>query len=441
MNQYSIIERLAFHNPWWKDGNVPSSFIPDFEREIVKKLLSCLENNRAILVKGPRRVGKTTAFYQLIDILLKKDVSPKDICYVSLDDPLLKIPLDRILNGYQQYRGKLLNKGKVYFFIDEVQFLKDWEFTVKLYFDRKYPIKFFISGSSVSLLTQKIDSLAGRTIEELLFPFSFREYLLFFAKELNIDKYLKKEEIFPCEFPTAILPFVSEIKTQFYNFLRIGGFPHIYTENEQQFPKLIKEDIIDKVVFRDLIELYKIREPSYLERLFYYLGKNTAQIINITTLSNFLGISRTIVERYISYLERAMLYFRMPKFSHSLKETLRSNPKGHLIDPSLSNFFGADKNQLFESAVSGFLFSKFQKDIYFWRDQFHEVDVVLSGKEIIPIEIKNSQELEIPKSLIYFMEKYKLERGIVVYDGEFRKNKFSNKIIVFCPAWYFFIWI
>lgn len=439
MNNYAVLERLSFHNPWWVSGRVPLPFLPEFKRDIVSTLLSYLKIDRAILLKGPRRVGKTTAFYQLIDILLKNNIRPKDICYISFDDPILRTSLDEIIRIYDGYRGEKLQSGKVYFFLDEAQFLKEWEFTVKLYLDRKYPIKFFISGSSISLLTQKVESLAGRTIEEILYPLSFKEYLSFFVPSLIIEKHIKNKKLFPTNFLTSIVPLVPEIRVQFANFLRIGGFPHIYSEQEELYSKFIKEDILDKVIFRDLVELYKIREPSHLEKLFYYLGKNTSAIINLTTLSQSLGISRVVVERYISYLEHSLLYFRLPKFSKSLKETMRSNPKGHLIDPALCNFFGVSNDQILETTVSAFLFKKFQKNIYFWRDQFHEIDIVINRKGIIPIEIKNSNKQEIPKSMFYIMEKQKLDKGFVIYNGDFTKVKVGKKHIIFCPVWYFLL--
>lgn len=439
MNTYSIIERLNFHNSWWKDGKVPPVLIPEFHRSIFQTLITYLNRGRAILLKGPRRVGKTTVFYQIINKLLNDKIAPKDICYISFDDPLLRVPLNEIITVYEQFRGKKISTGTTYFFLDEAQFLKDWELTTKLYLDRKYPITFLISGSSTTLLTQKIESLAGRTIEETLFPFSFSEYLSLAVPEFNLSQ-TQRNSLFPEKLSSSISPFTREIKIQFANYFRKGGFPHLYQEKEELIPKFIKEDILDKVIFRDLVELYKIREPAYLEKLVYYLGKNTSSIINTTTLSQSLGISRAIVEQYISYLERALLYFRLPKFSASLKETLRSHSKGHLIDGSLSNYFGVEKDQQFESIIAAFIFAKYLKKVYFWRDQFHEVDLVIDNdKELIPIEIKNSEIKKIPPGLLYFMEKQKLNKGYVIYHGDFDKIKVGTQTIIFYPAWYFLL--
>lgn len=438
MENNLLIERLFFHNPWWRINKVPEAYLPKFKRDVFSQLYSYIQGKRAVILKGPRRVGKTTLFYQLIDALIKEGTAPADICYLSFDDPILKVPLEDIFKAYEQYRGKKLNDGKVYFFLDEAQFLKDWEFTVKLYVDRKFPVIFFVSGSSISLLTQKSETLAGRTIEETLLPFSFREYLNFFALP-EISSYVKKEKFSPGALPPKLAALAGDIRIHLINFLRRGGFPQLYSEKEDLYNKFIKEDILDKVIFRDIVELYKIREPSYLEKLFYYLGSATSALVNITTLSRALGVSREVIERYISYLERSLLYFRLPKYSKSLKESLRSNPKGHLMDPALGNFFGARQDQIFESAIASFLFSKYQKNLYFWRDQFHEVDCVATGKEIIPVEVKNSERKEIPPGMLYFMEKNKLTKGYVVYQGEFQIQKQANKEIIFYPAWYFFI--
>jgi predicted AAA+ superfamily ATPase len=281
--------------------------------------------------------------------------------------------------------------------------------------------------------------LAGRTIEETLFPFSFREFLSYFAPSLNIEARPDEARGFPESFSSSMIPVAKDVSIWFDKFLRLGGFPHIYAEDEALIPKFIKDDILDKVVFRDLVELYGIREPSYLEKLFYYLGRNTACIVSLSDISRSIGISRPVVERYISHLERSLLYFRLPKFSRSAKQTLRSSPKGHVIDPALANFFGAHDDQILESAVASFLYPRFQKRLYFWRDQIHEIDVIADDETLTPIEIKNSERQKVPRGLLYFMEKHDLPRGYVVYRGSFARVVIGSRQIIFCPAWYFLL--
>lgn len=394
------------------------------------------------MLKGPRRTGKTTIIYQMIDMLLKTGVKAKDILYLSFDDPLLKLPLEDVFTAFEEIKGSELKNFKSFIFIDEAQFLPSWELTVKLYFDRKYPIKFFVSGSSVSLLTQKTDSLAGRTIEETIYPFSFAEMTILNYPDTNLEKIIKtfKDKSIPEKFPAEISPFTKTLRLSLEKYLVFGGFPHLLKTPEELRTRLLTEDVVQKVIFRDLVERYSIREPSSLERLFAYLGKNTSGIINVSTLSASLELSRPIVEQYLSYLEHSLLIFRLHKFSHSPKESLRSNPKAHLIDPSLPRLYHAGSSQLLETAVADHLFAKYDDKLLFWRDQSHEIDLVIQKAEtLIPVEVKNNGSVDIPSGLIYFMGKEKLEQGVIVYQGNFEIKQIQGKKIYFIPAFLFLL--
>jgi len=440
MTNQKILRQLAFHNPWWETGGVPKPFLPAFKRFAFNKILAYLALKRIIIIKGPRRTGKTTLFYQLIDYFLKKGVNPQDVLYLSFDDPLLKLPLEKILEEFAVIRGKSLTSGKTLIFLDEAQFLPNWELIVKLYYDRHYPIDFFVSGSAISLLTQRKESLAGRTIEEVMLPFSFAEVAAFELRNPKFQRLL--EDLGGIKFeqlPQALISFESKLKILLSRFLKFGGFPHLLRQPPEFLRKLLQEDVVQKVVFRDLVELFNIREPSSLEKLLNFLGQNTASIVNLTTLSSNLGISRPAVEQYIAYLEQSLLFFRLRKFSHSPKERLRSNPKGHVVDPGLGALFGASNDQLLETAVAASLFAKHGRNLSFWRDQNHEVDLVIENKDILPIEVKNTKKTKIPNSLSYFMNKQNLSQGIVVYQGDFAVKKEGKKRIYFTPAFSFLL--
>ncbi|OGG17363.1 hypothetical protein A3D78_04080 [Candidatus Gottesmanbacteria bacterium RIFCSPHIGHO2_02_FULL_39_14] len=442
MNNQDLLERLAFHNPWWEKGQVPIVFTPPFKRFIFGKILSYLDLDRIVMLKGPRRTGKTTIMYQIIAQLLNNGINPRNILYLSFDDPLLKIPLEEILSAYEILKVSGLKDTASFIFLDEAQFFPDWELTVKLYFDRKYPLKFFVSGSSVSLLTQKTESLAGRSIEETIYPFSFAEMTLFNNPNSELEKLLKsiKGQLFVKNFPSAISPFINRLKLSLEKYFSFGGFPHILSAPPDLWTRLLTEDIVQKVIFRDLVERYNIRQPTSLERLFAYLGKNSSGIINVSTLSAGIELSRPITEQYLSYLEQSLLIFRIPKFSHSPKESLRSNPKAHLIDPSLANLYGANKDQLIETAVADHLFAKFGKNLLFWRDQNHEIDLIIRSKDLlIPVEVKNNHSQEIPNGILYFMQKENLQKGIVVYRGNFNIKHFQNMDIYFIPLYLFLL--
>ena len=139
----SLKETLHFYNPWWETERVPRDLLKEYQRPVLKDILSYLFLDRVIVLKGPRRTGKSTLLYQVADALLRRGVPPHDILFLSFDDIKLRMDLDDILKGYQEISRRLIKTGKpVYLLLDEVHFLDNWQFYVKKYFDRKYPVKF-----------------------------------------------------------------------------------------------------------------------------------------------------------------------------------------------------------------------------------------------------------------------------------------------------------
>ncbi len=76
MDTTTIKQTLHFYNPWWESGAVPSALVKEYKRPIVKDILSYLSLDRIIVIKGPRRTGKTTIFYQIIDNLIRQASLP-----------------------------------------------------------------------------------------------------------------------------------------------------------------------------------------------------------------------------------------------------------------------------------------------------------------------------------------------------------------------------
>ncbi|MGB9613403.1 MAG: AAA family ATPase, partial [Candidatus Margulisiibacteriota bacterium] len=177
-------ESLNFYNPWWRTGRVPDELKLVYQRPILRKLISYLNLDRIVVLKGPRRTGKSTLLYQIIDSLILNGVSPQSILYLSFDDIDARAELSLIIKAYEEILSKNIAETKeTYCLLDEVHFLDNWSFQIKKYFDRKFPIKFIVSGSSASLIKKGAESLAGRTVEEIILPFSFKEYLAFKTKD------------------------------------------------------------------------------------------------------------------------------------------------------------------------------------------------------------------------------------------------------------------
>jgi len=167
--------------------------------------------------------------------------------------------------------------------MDEVHFLENWQFYVKKYFDRKYPLKFLVSSSAATPIKKGAESLAGRTVEETLYPFSFYEFLSYRIKKKRltgiIDRIRKNLRHFELPDITDLTPYATEIKISFEEYAEKGGFPNLFSVEEPiLWKRLVREDIVEKVIYRDMVELYDIKNPEVLERLFLYLADITSGI-------------------------------------------------------------------------------------------------------------------------------------------------------------------
>lgn len=432
MTDNRLEKSLYFHNPWWREKKVPAEFLPSFQRPIIRQLNHYLEFlQRIIIIKGPRRTGKTTLLYQIAETLIAKEVNPFNILFLSFDDLNLRQDLDKIFNLYERIRGKTLKEKHIFCFLDEVHFLKDWSFTVKKYFDKKYPIKFLISSSAASLFRKSLESLAGRTVEEIILPFTFKEFVLYSLREdKGFLQFLKKGKLTPYE---------NELQILFQKYLAKGGFPHLLEiEEPSLWQKLLREDVLEKVIYRDLVQLYGVRDPEKLEKTFLYLANTTGQLLNLSSLAKNIGISRQHLEKYIYYLEQAYLIFLFNRFSLSPAKTSRSSAKLHLIDSGLSNVFSTVSNQDFiiESMIARHFLSMDSK-IFYYRNHF-EVDLIVTKqKEVIPVEIKNKEKPEKTdfKGLISFMKKFNTKKGLLLCRGFHGIEETEDMKIEIEPFW------
>jgi len=448
MNANALKESLYFYNPWWETARVPPELLKEYQRPVIKNLLSYFSLDRIIVLKGPRRTGKTILFYQIIDNLLKKGVPHSDILFLSLDDIKLRRDLDEIFKAYQEIHRRLIKEGPpIYVFLDEVHFLENWQFSAKKYFDRKYPLKFLASGSSATLIRKGTESLAGRTVDETIYPFSFYEFFCYQSKNPRImEKVHRLRESFAPMTPvdtTDLTPYLPEIKIIFEEYLERGGFPNLFGMKEAVlWKRLVKEDILEKVIYRDLVTLYDIKKPEVLEKLFYYLADITSEILSITNIANSLGLSREFAEKYIFYLEQALLVRRLKKFSKSVEKSLRSNEKVHLLDSGLVNAFSkVEEGQVLESIVASHLIRRRDENVYYYRN-IYEVDLVLEkGKKVFPVEVKYKDSISKRDlaGLLNFKSKFKPEVGVVVTrDLSGEDNSYGLRILFF-PAWLFLL--
>jgi uncharacterized protein len=335
-----IIQRVQAENPWWEPGNsigeIHQKMKPRAYFKLLFPLIKATQVQRAIVLMGPRRVGKTVMIYHCIQQLIRDGVHPKSICYFSVDHPIYNgLRLDKLLQYYGEASGIDYKFQPVFVFFDEIQYLREWEVHLKSAVDTLPNVKFIASGSAAAALRLKSqESGAGRFTDFLLPPLTFYEYLSLLDK-LDLVDQKPAASVLGAFWGTSK---IAELNEQFLFYLNYGGYPEvIFSEEIRKDPgRFIKNDIIDKVLLRDLPSLYGIRDIQELNYLFTSLAFNTANEVSLQELSQNSGVAKNTIKRYVDYLEAAFLLKLVHRVDHNAKRFDRANFfKVYLTNPSM----------------------------------------------------------------------------------------------------------
>jgi len=398
-----IKARLTFDNPWWDTGaqgkiaheTTPRrKYFPSFFQIVVDTSVK-----RAIVLMGPRRVGKTVMVYHSVRKLLNEGVAANQILYVSLETPLYTgLSLEKIL-GYFQEMFSHNRETKLFLFFDEIQYLRDWEIHLKSLVDSYPEYRFIATGSAAAALRRKsTESGAGRFSDYILPPLTFAEYLAFIGKEDTLIEVTDTGD----SGPVYVAKSIKDLNEEFINYLNYGGYPEaIFSETIQRNPgQYIKSDIIDKVLLRDLPSLYGINDIQELNRLFTTLAYNTGAEINLEGLSQSSGVAKNTIRRYLEYLEAAFLIRRVERIDQNAKRFKRATHfKVYLANPSMrAALFGQldATSEAMGALTETAIYSQWQHskttNLYYARWNTGEVDIVYldstNQKPIWAIEVK-----------------------------------------------------
>lgn len=356
----NILKVLTAYNPWWKTNSITPAFSKIYKRFAFYEAMKKLNNTqvkRTVVLTGTRRVGKTTIQYQMIDELLKNGVSPQRIVFISMDHPMLKLSaFNEILECYHE---NICADRDVYYFFDEIQYASEWDKWLKTIYDMQPETKVVATGSaSPALIKGNRESGAGRWSVIEVPTMSFYEY----CELLNIERPVLPNELRPTslvnmthqEFAEIMIK-LSDIQKHFNRYLRVGGFPELALSDDDIFAEqIMREDVVDKVLKRDLPSLYNIRNSTELERIFLYLCNVSSEIVSLETIAKELnGVSRPTVENYISYLESANLIYQSWPVNMADKKVLKARPKIYIADAAIRNAVLMDDNLLSDPTEMG----------------------------------------------------------------------------------------
>lgn len=154
---------------------------------------------------------------------------------------------------------------------------------------------------------------------------------------------------------TDIVMQLSKVQNHFTRYLQIGGFPELaLADNDIMAQQIMREDVVDKVLKRDLPSLYRIRNSTELERIFLYLCNVSSEIVSIEAIAKELnGVSRPTVENYIQYLESANLIYQSWPVDMAGKRVLKARPKIYIADAAIRNAVLMDDSLLTDPVEMG----------------------------------------------------------------------------------------
>ncbi len=405
-------------NPWWVSGKVQSEYLEFEERDIFNEIVKYLKDKQIIVLTGLRRVGKTVTLHHLINLLLKEN-KKENILYFNFD--LFDEPLDNILGQYSEKVKVDLKKEKIFVFLDEIQKRKNWENELKQLYDNFRNIKFFISGSSSLFIEKKTkESLAGRAFSFFLEPLSFKEYIK--LKKIAFDQ-------------ERIALYEDSLRKYLSHYLRIGGFPELINEHEEQkINKYIKEMVIDKIIYIDIPRSFNIEEPALLESLLSIISNNPGIIFDYDSIGSDLKRNRKTISNYILYLEKAFLIKKLYNYSRNVLTNEKKLKRFYPSSTSFSHLFNAEEGRIIENCIN--MNGNFR---FFYRIGNKEIDFISIDKknEIIPIEAKyqdkvNTKEI---KGTLAFLKSRNLRRGIIITKSLDKKEQINGKNIIFIPLW------
>jgi len=312
------------------------------ESEINMKSIS----SHALIITGIRRCGKSTLMHQMI----KQTADDKSL-YVNFESPLL---YNFSMNDFSRLDNIVKELGSEWLFFDEIQMIEKWELYVRQKLDEGY--KVVVTSSNASLLSSELGTkLTGRHIQQELFPFSYKEFIIFKSLENStesVHKYLLK-----------------------------GGFPeYLKTDDLHQLTTLF-----DDILIRDIVARFGIKEIKSLQNLASYLVANVGNRFSASKLRQPLSISATsTITNWLNYLENSYLFSFAPMYSYSMKTMLVNPRKVYCIDSgmveSLSLKGSEDLGHKFENLIFNHLRRANKEIFYFDNKSGGECDFVVMSR-------------------------------------------------------------
>jgi predicted AAA+ superfamily ATPase len=379
------------------------------KREIATELRQLAKSYPIVTIIGPRQSGKTT--------LAKTEFSSYKYC--SLENPDLR-------QFAQNDPRAFLKEYSAYVIFDEIQRVPELLSYLQEIVDNKNEKGLFILTGShqLKLRAEITQSLAGRTAILTLLPLTINEVL-------TTCKITDRDEL-----------------------IYRGFFPRIY--NDDLNPTKAFANYYQTYIERDVRQLIQLKNISLFEKFLKLLAGRVGQVVNLSSLSNDVGVTSTTLQEWLSVLEASFIIFKLePYYENFGKRVIKSSKiyftdtglLAYLLDLDSSKIVGRDPliGNIFENLVLLELLKSrlncgLRPNMYFFRDtNGNEVDIIFKqGAKLVPIEIKSSSTFnKVFTKGIYNFQKIssKATKGIVIYNGDFTPDTERYQVINFLKTY------
>jgi predicted AAA+ superfamily ATPase len=290
---------------------------------------------RAVAVMGMRRAGKTSFLWQLLSDRARAGTPRDGLLYFNFDDerltgmevPHLSLLAEEYFRQHPEWRGE----QRATWLLDEIQLVPEWERFTRRILDTEN-VELFLSGSSAKLLSREIaTSMRGRTMEAMVHPFSFREYLRHHGREPGqpADRLVMAER--------------SALQKELLTYLQLGGFPELQRAAARERNELLRNHV-DVTLLRDVIERHNVSSPNALRWMTRQLLSNPAGAFSVHKFYQDLkaqqvAVGKETLHDYLGHLEDAFLIHTLPLATTSERRRQVNPRKVFPVDPGLVAVF------------------------------------------------------------------------------------------------------
>jgi AAA+ superfamily ATPase len=312
------------------------------------------------ILAGIRRCGKSTILEMLKEELLESGISTDHIISLRYTSEAL----EENMSSKEMYLGikmQIKDNERYYLLLDEVQEVSGWEKAINSLLEEENT-DIYVTGSNSKLMSGEISSyLTGRYIMIPVYTLSFSEYLRFKQGDSHSKKDLLLE------------------------YIRMGGFPIVARSNfDESSAYQIVEGIYNSVINSDITRRYNIQNLDLFHRVVKFVVENVGKTFSANAIAKFLksegrSLSIESIYNYLSYLEKAFVIYRCPRYDLQGKSVLKTQEKFYLADPSLKYCIMGFNPKSIASMLENLVYFELRRrgyDVYIGKNETKEIDFV-----------------------------------------------------------------